>query len=100
MYKQNYFNKTDKFEYIKNHETYWTLNSWNGLYSIANAEFRVAQENCKCIVERDFELVKQFDKLCAEIRNYVIYLIHNAKIEGKERIVTQKYTEIVQKVGA
>ena len=190
MYKQNYFNKThgiktlkDKFEYIKNHETYWTMNSWNRLYSIANnikaynlgfsnaqqdklygfiecenfyqdinfmiensglnvgvngrsggylvlyndknnccaiddcycnfenykeflehekayVEFRIAQENCRCIVERDFELVKQFDELCDEIRNYVMYLIDNAKIEEKERILTQKYTEIVQKVGA
>lgn len=37
------FNKTnkkmtlsDKFDYLKNHFTYWTMNSWNGLKSIAN----------------------------------------------------------------
>lgn len=39
----NFFNKTeniitleDKFNYIKNHFKYWTMNSWNGLVSIAN----------------------------------------------------------------
>jgi hypothetical protein len=39
----NFFNKTEKintleekFNYIKNHFKYWTMNSWNGLVSIAN----------------------------------------------------------------
>lgn len=38
-----YFDKTkgvislsQKFKYIQNHFTYWTMNSWNGLKSIAN----------------------------------------------------------------
>ncbi len=39
----NFFNQTkgirtlnDKFNYVKNHYKYYTLNSWNGLCSIAN----------------------------------------------------------------
>lgn len=186
----NFFNKTqgiktlrDKFNYIKNHETYFTMNSWNGLSSIANnvkvynlglpeiqknklydfiecenfyneinflihhsglkvgfngrssgylvlynkdnncsavddcyynfesykefldcekdgKNFRVAQENCKCIIENDFNLVKEFDILCDGIRDYIIYLLDNAEVEEKERMKVEKYMEIVQKQSA
>lgn len=34
--KVNKNNNKDMFEFLKNHYTYYTMNSWNGLYSIAN----------------------------------------------------------------
>ena len=172
----NFFNQTkgiktlnDKFNYVKNHYKYYTMNSWNGLWSVANnvkiynlglsseqqdkayefmecenfydeinflindsglnvgfngrsggylvlynkennccavddsfynfssykdflncekegEKLRTSQENCRCIIENDFELVKAFDILCDDIRAQLIYTIENCEI------ITEEYT--------
>lgn len=183
--KNNYFDKTSriestkgKYEYIKNHSTYSTLNSWNCLYSIANNvkihsigltsqqidkayelleceefydtfnffiqdwetenewhkigfngrsggylvlynktnnscavnddywnwdsykdflqsfidsgyTFREAQKQAKYQVESDFEIVKNFDKLCDDLRRELIYMIDNAEISKEEYQITK-----------
>lgn len=47
---------------------------------------RNAQEDCRYIIENDFELVKTFDILCDNIREHLIYMIENCEI------ITEEYT--------
>lgn len=162
----NFFNKTegietleDKFNYIKNHFKYWTMNRWNGLVSIANnvkiynlgltaVQLDKAYDLLDCenfydelnlliygsglkvgfngrssgylvlynfenngpavetwywdyenyvdllsdyepetiedIINYDFELVRDFDILCDELRAQLIYHIENSEIKTEE----------------
>lgn len=59
---------TQKFDYIKTHFTYWTLNSWNGLESIAN---KVKVYNLKLTagqIDKFFEIISD-ENLCMEMNN-------------------------------
>lgn len=186
----NFFNKTeniisleDKYNYVKNHFKYWTMNSWNRLRSIANNvkiynlgltkeqeskiyDLRSAniedfdellndafvvlcreknlrnvffngrsdgyiviadqnygngsvlgdlfnydniedfkqelkdyysyteeecQESIKEILERDFEIVKNFDILCDELRDFLIENLDNFQLIDEEVTVTEKH---------
>lgn len=171
-----FFNKTDniktteeKFNYIKNHFTYWTLNSWNRLKSIANnvklynlgltnEQLNKAYEMLSCenfydnfndlidnsnlkvgpngrmggylvlynkqnngsvlstedyyyyetyqdfyndyiekcyeeqienMINYDFDMIKEFDMLCDDIRDELIFMIDNATIDEEEYTITK-----------
>jgi len=174
----------DKFNYIQNHFTYWTMNSWNGLESIANNVktyrlgltnkqldklfelenadpegywFQINQwldeerdyhglsvyfngrssgylvlyggkTNCSAIrsdywdyetyedwfkdysegydevaaerdlkhfIEKDFDVVRSFDRLCDAMRENLIYMADNAEIEEKEYTVVKTVKRLV-----
>ncbi len=168
----NFFNQTlkiktleDEFNYIKNHFKYWTMNSWNGLVSIANnvkiynlgltaaqldkaydlldcknfyddinlliydSELQVTfngkssgylvlhnfenngcavspwywdyenfnklypdydHETIEDIINYDFELVRDFDILCDELRERLIYQIENSEIKTETYTTTHQ----------
>lgn len=186
-----YFDKTagvntlsGKFKYIKDHFTYYSLNSWNGLESIANNvktyrlglsneqqdrlcelesadpdeywflinqclrdeclsrgidvcfngrssgylvlyenggakcplkgeywdydsyqdwlkdyaewyDYRAAQSDLRYMIERDFEMVREFDQLCDAMRDNLIFIADHASINEEEVVVVQTVKSLV-----
>ena len=47
-------NNTNKamYEFLKGHFEYWTMNSWNGLSSIANKVYSFETCSCYCNIEQ------------------------------------------------
>lgn len=58
-------------------------------------DYRAAQYDLRCMIERDFETVRAFDQLCDNMRENLIYMADNYEVEEETYTVTKVIKRLV-----